>query len=105
MSFFTGNLHITGYINILIEYIFNNNLKVDMSTFIVAISGQLALYGIILAVYQFVVSFQGDSRAVTKYLGQNLYIYSTKKAVIIDKILRKRWFAFCFSWKSYMYLL
>lgn len=46
----------TSYLlQIIIDYMFNNNLSIDKATFFTVIIGQITIYGILLTFYQFVL--------------------------------------------------
>lgn len=66
-------------LKMLVDYIFNNNLNIDKTTFLTIIIGQITIYGILLTFFQFVVSYQENKREVTQYLGRNLTSYFIKK--------------------------
>ena len=53
------------------DYIINNTLYIDSSTYFTNVIGQITLYEIVLAFYQFLASYNsGDT-----YLGVNLVEY------------------------------
>ena len=80
-------------LKMLVDYIFNNNLNIDKTTFLTIIIGQITIYGILLTFFQFVVSYQENKREVTQYLGSNLTIYFIKKNIfLIDNLLYKNYF-------------
>lgn len=54
-------------LKMLVDYIFNNNLNIDKTTFLTIIIGQITIYGILLTFFQFVVSYQENKREVTQY--------------------------------------
>jgi len=86
-----------GDLPLILDYIANNQLYIDKATYITIVVGQIAVYGILLTFYQFVVSFQGSPDSVTKYLGVNLTEYFIKKKVsIFDKVVSKPFFLFLF---------
>ena len=77
----------------LVDYIFNNNLNIDKTTFLTIIIGQITIYGILLTFYQFVASYQGGEKAATRYLGINITEYFVKKKIkIFNKIISKKMF-------------
>ena len=59
----------------------NNDLNIDKATFFTVIIGQITIYGILLTFYQFVASYQGNERSVTRYLGINITEYFVKKKI------------------------
>ena len=63
-------------LKMLVDYIFNNNLNIDKTTFLTIIIGQITIYGILLTFFQFVVSYQENKREVTQYLVEILYLIS-----------------------------
>lgn len=80
-------------LKMLVDYIFNNNLNIDKTTFLTIIIGQITIYGILLTFFQFVVSYQENKREVTQYLGRNLTSYFIKKNIfLIDNLLYKNYF-------------
>ena len=84
----------TSYLlQIIIDYMFNNNLSIDKATFFTVIIGQITIYGILLTFYQFVASYQGGEKAATRYLGINITEYFVKKKIkIFNKIISKKMF-------------
>ncbi len=84
----------TSYLlQIIIDYMFNNNLSIDKATFFTVIIGQITIYGILLTFYQFVASYQGGQKAATRYLGINITEYFVKKKIkIFNKIISKKMF-------------
>ena len=71
----------------------NNNLNIDKSTFFTVVIGQITIYGILLTFYQFVASYQGNEKSVTRYLGINITEYFVKKRIkIFNRIISKRMF-------------
>ena len=80
-------------LKMLVDYIFNNNLNIDKTTFLTIIIGQITIYGILLTFFQFVVSYQENKREVAQYLGRNLTSYFIKKNIfLIDNLLYKNYF-------------
>lgn len=80
-------------LEIIIDYMFNNNLSIDKATFFTVIIGQITIYGILLTFYQFVASYQGGEKVVTRYLGTNIIEYFVKKNIrIFNKIISKKMF-------------
>lgn len=58
------------------NYVVNNYLIIDKSTYLTIVIGQITIYGILLTFYQFIVSFQGTGdNSGQKYLGINLIEY------------------------------
>ena len=74
----------------MLDYIFNNQLWVDKSTYITVVIGQISTYSIMLAFYQFIVSFSSDAKVV--YLGYSLKEYLVYKHVKAQKIVKSKWF-------------
>ena len=64
---------------VLMTYIFNNNLNIDKATYFTVIIGQITIYGILLTFYQFVVSYQSNEKTAGTYLGNNIDEYFIKK--------------------------
>ena len=80
-------------LQIIKEYMSNNNLNIDKSTFFTVVIGQITIYGILLTFYQFVASYQGNEKSVTRYLGINIIEYFVKKRIkIFNRIISKRMF-------------
>ena len=80
-------------LQIIKEYMLNNNLNIDKSTFFTVVIGQITIYGILLTFYQFVASYQGNEKSVTRYLGINITEYFVKKRIkIFNRIISKRMF-------------
>ena len=50
----------------IMDYMLNNDLNIDKATFFTVIIGQITIYGILLTFYQFVASYQGNERSVTR---------------------------------------
>lgn len=71
------------------DYIINNTLYIDSSTYFTNVIGQITLYEIVLAFYQFLASYNsGDT-----YLGVNLVEYYIGKDMhIFNKFLAKDFF-------------
>ena len=67
----------------IMDYMLNNDLNIDKATFFTVIIGQITIYGILLTFYQFVASYQGNERSVTRYLGINITEYFVKKKIKI----------------------
>lgn len=63
-------------LQIIIDYMLNNNLSIDKATFFTVLIGQVTIYGILLTFYQFVASYQGGKKAATRYLGINIFVKS-----------------------------
>lgn len=61
------------------DYVLNNQLDIDKSTFLTIVIGQITMYGILLTFYQFVASYQASKKTITRYLGVNLTEYYIKK--------------------------
>lgn len=61
----------------MMNYIFENNLNIDKTTFFTVIIGQITIYGILLTFYQFVASYKKVSN---QYLCFNIteYFYEEK---------------------------
>jgi len=74
----------------MLDYIFNNQLWVDKATYIAVVIGQISTYSIMLAFFQFIVSFSSDAKAV--YLGYSLKEYFVIKYVKAQKIVKSKWF-------------
>lgn len=66
---------------ILKEYILNNNLQIDKSMYFTVVIGQITIYGILLTFYQFVASYQGNQKTITRYLGTNVMEFFVKKNI------------------------
>lgn len=80
-------------LQILKNYILENDLNIDKATYYTIVIGQITIYGILLTFYQFVASYQGNKKAVTKYLGINITEYFVKKNMkVFTKIVSKRFF-------------
>lgn len=80
-------------LQIIMDYMLNNNLSIDKATFFTVIIGQITIYGILLTFYQFVASYQGGEKAATRYLGINITEYFVKKKIkIFNKIISKKMF-------------
>ena len=78
---------ISWLLQIMKNYIFNNNLNIDKSTFFTVIIGQITIYGILLTFYQFVAAYQGNKKAAIRYLGYNIIeFYVNKNAGVYGKI-------------------
>lgn len=76
-----------------INYIFDNHLIIDKSTFFTLVIGQITIYGILLTFYQFVVSYHENKNVADRYLGVNITEYFVKmKVSIFDKIVSKKYF-------------
>ena len=76
-----------------LNYISDNQLTIDKSTFFTLVIGQITIYGILLTFYQFVVSYHGNKNVSDRYLGVNITEYFVKKKVsIFDKIVSKKCF-------------
>ena len=77
----------------IMDYMLNNDLNIDKATFFTVIIGQITIYGILLTFYQFVASYQGNERSVTRYLGINITEYFVKKKIkIFNSIISKKMF-------------
>lgn len=68
----------------MMNYIFENNLNIDKTTFFTVIIGQITIYGILLTFYQFVASYKKVSN---QYLCFNITEYFMKKNIIVPKKL------------------
>ncbi|MCI8793324.1 MAG: hypothetical protein HFG38_11095 [Eubacterium sp.] len=68
-------------LQIIIDYMLNNNLNIDKATFFTVIIGQITIYGILLTFYQFVAAYQGNQKAAIRYLGVNIIEYSVRKNI------------------------
>lgn len=91
MNFLRDSL--SGMLKMLIDYIFNNNLNIDRTTFLTVVIGQITIYGILLTFFQFIVSYQGGKREITQYLGRDLTNYFLKKNIFfINNLLYKNLF-------------
>ena len=66
-------------LQIIIDYMLNNNLNIDKATFFTVIIGHITIYGILLTFYQFVAAYQGNQKAAIRYLGVNIIEYSVRK--------------------------
>lgn len=65
-----------------LNYVVNNHLIIDKSTYLTIVIGQITVYGILLTFYQFIVSVQGTGdNSGQKYLGINLIEYYTNMEV------------------------
>lgn len=86
------------YVEILREYIFNNQLVIDKGTYLTIVIGQITVYAILLTFYQFIVSFQGSGKkTVQRYMGRNLveyYVY--KRLKVYNWVVSKKFFGFLF---------
>jgi hypothetical protein len=92
-----------GDLPLILDYIANNQLYIDKATYITIVVGQIAVYGILLTFYQFVVSFQGSPDSVTKYLGVNLTEYFIKrKYQSLIRLFLSLFFFFFLCWKFYI---
>lgn len=69
------------WVQIIREYILNNNLNVDKATFLTIVIGQITIYGILLTFYQFVASYQGSEIGINRYLGINIKEFFVKKKI------------------------
>ena len=77
----------------IMDYMLNNDLNIDKATFFTVIIGQITIYGILLTFYQFVASYQGGEKSVTRYLGINITEYFVKKKIkIFNSIISKKMF-------------
>lgn len=84
-------------LQILINYILNNCLNIDKTTFLTIVIGQITIYGILLTFYQFVASYQGNEKAATRYLGINITEYFVKKNIsVFNKIVSRKLFGAVF---------
>ena len=86
------------YVEVLREYMFNNQLVIDKETYLTIVIGQITVYAILLTFYQFIVSFQGSGKkTVQRYLGHNLveyYVY--KRLKVYNWVVSKKFFGFLF---------
>lgn len=61
------------------NYIWSNNLNVDKVTFFTIVIGQIAIYGILLAFYQFIASYNENGNIASRYLGIDTKEYFLRK--------------------------
>lgn len=88
---------ISYFLQIIIEYMFNNKLNVDKTTFFTVIIGQLTIYGILLTFYQFVAAYQVNKKAAIRYLGINITEYLVKNNTsVFNHIVSKKVFGAIF---------
>ena len=69
---------IKDYLAIIYKYIISNNLNIDKGTFFTIIIGEVTVFGILLAFYQFLASYKFNENSIDRYLGINVidyYIY------------------------------
>ncbi len=76
-------------INIVSEYIKNNNLYIDKSIYITVVIGQLTIYGIMLTFYQFIASYKNSAN---QYLGILITEYYVTRKIWIYKIIQNKIF-------------
>lgn len=81
------------WVQIIREYILNNNLNVDKATFLTIVIGQITIYGILLTFYQFVASYQGSEIGINRYLGINIKEFFVKKKIkVFNNFISKKGF-------------
>lgn len=81
------------WVQIIREYILNNNLNVDKATFLTIVIGQITIYGILLTFYQFVASYQGSEIGINRYLGINIKEFFVKKKIkVFNNFISKKRF-------------
>ena len=69
---------IKDYLAIIYKYVISNNLNIDKGTFFTIIIGEVTVFGILLAFYQFLASYKFNENSIDRYLGINVidyYIY------------------------------
>lgn len=74
---------IASLLKITFDYIMQNSLHIDKSTFFTVIIGQITIYGILLTFYQFVASYQEGGKATPRYLGNKITEYIIRKNINI----------------------
>lgn len=88
---------ISDLLEILKDYMLSNSLNIDKATFFTVIIGQITIYGILLTFYQFVASYQGSEKAVTRYLGINITEYFVKRNIsVFNNIVSRKIFGAIF---------
>lgn len=84
-------------LEILKDFMLNNSLNIDKSTFFTVIIGQITIYGILLTFYQFVASYQGSEKAAIRYLGINITEYFVKKKItFFNNVVSRKFFGALF---------
>lgn len=69
---------IKDYLAIIYKYAISNNLNIDKGTFFTIVIGEVTVYGILLAFYQFLASYKFNENSIDRYLGIKVidyYIY------------------------------
>lgn len=84
-------------LQIIMDYMLNNNLNIDKATFFTVIIGQITIYGILLTFYQFVAAYQGNEKAAIRYLGINITEYFVKRNIsVFNNIVSRKVFGAIF---------
>ena len=96
---------IKDYLAIIYKYVISNNLNIDKGTFFTIIIGEVTVFGILLAFYQFLASYKFNENSIDRYLGINVELFKfevNKKIMYLKKRGRLMSFLICFLFKGRM---
>lgn len=87
---------IKDYLAIIYKYIISNNLNIDKGTFFTIIIGEVTVYGVILAFYQFLASYKFNENSIDRYLGIKVIDYYIYKYLgFFNRIISSKIFKVC----------
>ena len=87
---------IKDYWAIIFKYIISNNLNIDKGTFFTIIIGEVTVYGILLAFYQFLTSYKFNENSIDRYLGIKVIDYYIYKYLgFFNRIISNNIFKVC----------
>ena len=82
---------------ILEDYVFHNGLIIDKSMYMAVITGQITIYGILLAIYQFIPSVKGKEKGEYRYLGVDIVrYYLMNRMRVVQKFISEKFFLLLF---------
>lgn len=85
------------YLNIIKNFLFNNDLYIDKTTYVTVVIGQITIYGILMTFYQFLASYSRSDNGITQYWGIDLAQYYVKRDIkLFDRFTRTRIFIIIF---------
>ena len=87
---------IKDYLAFIYKYIISNNLNIDKGTFFTIIIGEVTVYGVILAFYQFLASYKFNENSIDRYLGIKVIDYYIYKYLgFFNRIISSKIFKVC----------
>ena len=87
---------IKDYWAIIYKYIISNNLNIDKGTFFTIVIGEVTVYGILLAFYQFLASYKFNENSIDRYLGIKVIDYYIYKYLgFFNRIISNNIFKVC----------